>query len=441
MRMPPGIPYIVGNEAAERFSYYGMRAILVTFMTQYLMNAQGLPDHMGETDAKVWFHLFVSAVYFLPLLGAIIADAFWGKYRTIMVLSLVYCAGHAALALNDTRAGLFLGLCLIAAGAGGIKPCVSANVGDQFGASNQHLIPRVFSWFYFSINFGSAISTLLIPKILRGQGRFSGPHYAFALPGILMFIATVIFWLGRRKFAHIPPSGGQFFRATFTWENLKIIARLYIIFAFVAVFWALFDQTASSWVLQAGKMDRHWLGVEWTAEQIQAANPIFILILIPIFSYGIYPLVGKVFPLTPLRRIGIGLFVTVFSFLISAWIEARIGQGGHPSIVWQIAAYVVITSGEVLVSITALEFSYTQAPKRLKSLVMAFYLTSVTLGDLFIAGVNKFIENPDGSTKLAGAGYYLFFAAVMAGAAIIFIFVAQRFKTQTFIQDEAPAPV
>jgi POT family proton-dependent oligopeptide transporter len=437
--MPLGIPYIVGNEAAERFSYYGMRAILVTFMTQYLMNAQGLPDHMSETDAKVWFHLFVSAVYFLPLLGAIIADAFWGKYRTIMILSLVYCAGHASLALNDTRVGLFAGLCLIAVGAGGIKPCVSANVGDQFGASNQRLIPRVFSWFYFSINFGSAISTLLIPKILRGQGRFSGPHCAFALPGILMFIATVIFWLGRRKFAHIPPTGREFLRTNFTRENLKIIARLYIIFVFVAVFWALFDQTASSWVLQAGKMDLRWLGVEWTAEQMQALNPIFILILIPIFSYGIYPLIDKVFPLTPLRKIAIGFFVAVPSFLIPAWIETRIGHGCHPNVVWQVVSYLFITAAEVLVSITALEFSYTQAPKRLKSLIMAFYLTSVTLGDLFVAGVNKFIENPDGTTKLAGAGYYLFFAGVLVGSAVIFIFVARKFKPQTFIQDEAPA--
>jgi POT family proton-dependent oligopeptide transporter len=335
---------------------------------------------------------------------------------------------------------LFLGLCLIALGAGGIKPCVSANVGDQFGASNQHLLPRVFSWFYFSINFGSAISTLLIPKILRGHGQFSGPHYAFALPGVLMFIATVIFWLGRKKFAHIPPAGRKFLRVNFTRENFKIIGRLYVIFGFVAVFWALFDQTASSWVLQAGKMDRHWLGVEWTAEQMQALNPIFILILIPVFSYLIYPLLDKFFPLTPLRKIAIGFFVAVPSFLIPAWIESRIGQGDHPNVVWQVVAYLFITAAEVLVSITSLEFSYTQAPRRLKSMIMAFYLTSITLGNLFVAEVNKFIENPDGTTKLAGANYYLFFAGVLFASAILFIFVAQRFRTQTFIQDEAPAP-
>jgi len=438
--MPPGVPYIVGNEAAERFSFYGMRAILATFMTQYLVSASGAADHMSEPDAKIWIHTFISAVYFTPLLGALISDAFWGKYRTILVLSLVYCAGHAALALNDTRGGLFLGLGLIALGAGGIKPCVSANVGDQFGPSNQHLISRVFSWFYFSINFGSAIATLVIPKILHGKGRFSGAHYAFALPGVLMFIATVIFWLGRKKFVHVPPAGKEFVRETFNKANLKIIGHLYVIFAFVAVFWALFDQTASSWTLQAGKMDRHWLGVEWTQEQLQALNPIFILILIPIFSYVIYPLMDKVFPLTPLRKISIGFFVAIPTFLLAAWIEHRIGQGFHPNIGWQVISYLILTSAEVLVSITALEFSYTQAPKRLKSLVMSFYLTSVTLGDLFVAGVNLFIENRDGTTKLPGASYYLFFAGVLFVSSIAFIFVARKYQPHTFIQDEVPAP-
>src|ERR1041385_6655826 len=162
-KMPPGIPYIVGNEAAERFSYYGMNSILVIFMTHYMMTAQGKSDLLPPAQAEAWYHNFVSVVYGMCVLGAFLADAVLGKYRTILYLSIVYCFGHFSLAMNDTRAGLFLGFTLIALGAGGIKPCVSANVGDQFGAANQHLLPRVYSWFYFSINAGSAVSTLLIP--------------------------------------------------------------------------------------------------------------------------------------------------------------------------------------------------------------------------------------------------------------------------------------
>ena len=161
--MPGGIPYIISNEAAERFSFYGMKGILVIFMTKYMLDASGAPDHMSEASAKEWYHSFTSAVYFFPLIGALIADAFWGKYRTIMVLSVVYCLGHLALAIDETRLGLMWGLALIAIGSGGIKPCVSAHVGDQFGPGNQHLLEKVFGWFYFSINLGAFASTLATP--------------------------------------------------------------------------------------------------------------------------------------------------------------------------------------------------------------------------------------------------------------------------------------
>ena len=105
-RTPGGIPYIVANEAAERFSYYGMRAILVVFMTRYLVDSSGAPDVMTDAQAKSWYHLFSSAVYFTPLLGALLSDIYLGKYRTILILSGVYCLGHLVLALDDTRVGL-----------------------------------------------------------------------------------------------------------------------------------------------------------------------------------------------------------------------------------------------------------------------------------------------------------------------------------------------
>src|SRR5205814_8106879 len=99
--MPPGVPYIIGNEAAERFSFYGMRSILIIFMTHYLVTRAGAPDRMSDAEARQNFALFVSAVYFLPTLGAIVAERFIGKYQTICGLSIVYCFGHFVLELND----------------------------------------------------------------------------------------------------------------------------------------------------------------------------------------------------------------------------------------------------------------------------------------------------------------------------------------------------
>ena len=432
--MPPGIPYIVANEAAERYSYYGMRAILVIFMTKYLMGRDGELAVMTDEQATAWFHVFVTAVYSFPIVGAIIADAFLGKYRTIILLSIVYCLGHLVLAVDDTRTGLAIGLGLIAVGSGGIKPCVSAHVGDQFGQTNAHLLPRVFGWFYFAINVGALTSVLFAEPLLH---RF-GPEVAFGVPGILMLLATLLFWMGRNVFVHIPPGGMDFIREVFSKQGVTALGKLFIIYAFIAMFWALFDQTGSAWVLQAERMDRRF-GIDWDPSQSQWLNPALVLMFIPLFNRVVYPAFDRFWPLTPLRKIAVGLLLTVPAFLLPAWFEARLDAGESVSIAWQLAAYVLMTAAEVLVSITALEFSYTQAPRRMKSVVMGAFLMSVALGNLFTAAVNFFIQNPDGTSKLDGPAYYLFFAAAMALTAVLFVPVAMWFKERTYIQEEAPA--
>lgn len=435
-RLPGGIPYIIGNEAAERFSFYGMRAILVVFMTQHLMGNTGQLETMSEDEAKGYYHLFVSAVYFTPVLGALISDALLGKFRTIIALSLVYCAGHFALALDDTRFGLAVGLGLIALGAGGIKPCVSAHVGDQFGKTNAFLIPKVFSWFYFAINLGAFSSSLATPWILE----YHGPAWAFGVPGVLMLLATLIFWMGRREFVHIPAAGFGFVKDSLSRLGLRALGKLSILYLFVAVFWALFDQTGSSWVLQAMHMDRELFGFELLPSQIQAANPLLVLILIPLFYYGVYPALERLFPLRPLHKIAIGMFITMLAFLISTWIQMQIDEGLTPHISWQLLAYLVLTCGEVMVSITCLEFSYTQAPRTMKSFVMAFYMMSIAAGNLFTGAVNFFIQNEDGSSKLAGSSYFGFFTVMMLVTALLFLVVARYLREKTYLQEEQPEP-
>ncbi|MCX7096584.1 MAG: POT family MFS transporter [Methylococcales bacterium] len=422
--LPTGIPYIVANEAAERFSYYGMRAILTVFMSQYLLSPSGQPDPMSEQDAQGYFHLFISAVYFMPLFGALLADGLLGKYRTIILLSLFYCLGHFALALDDTRMGLVLGLSLIALGSGGIKPCVSAHIGDQFGLNNQHLLGKVFSWFYFAINFGAFTAMLTIPWLLAQYG----PALAFAVPGVLMLMATLIFWSGRYRFVHIPPAGSHFVKTMFSPDSVSRLAKLASIYVFITVFWALFEQTGSSWVLQAQKMDRLLFGVELLPSQIQAANPLLIMLLVPLFSYVIYPCLSRFFVLTALRKIGLGLFLTVIAFAIPSAIQMQLDNGLAPSIAWQLLAYLILTSAEVMVSITCLEFSYTQAPKTMKSLVMAIYFLSVAAGNLFTGAVNFIIQNDDGTLKLAGAQYYWFFTGLMMVTAVLYLWVSRHYQ-------------
>jgi POT family proton-dependent oligopeptide transporter len=388
---------------------------------------------MTDAEAKVWYHDFMAWAYFFPILGAILSDAFLGKYRTIIGLSIVYCLGHLALALDETRTGLTVGLSLIAIGAGGIKPCVTAHVGDQFGASNNHLLSKVFGWFYWSINFGAFISTLLTPYLLNKYG----PHWAFGIPGILMFLATIVFWLGRRQFVHIPAGGKTFFKETFSPQGLRAMGKLMGLYVFIIIFWSVYEQNGSAWVLQAKKMDLNWAGVEWLPSQIQAINPILVLIYIPLFTYVLYPAVNKIFTLNPLRKIGIGMFLTVPAVLVIAWIESQLIAGKTPTIAWQLLAYVFMTAAEVMIYQTGLELSYTQSPNSMKSIIMSFYLLTISAGNKLTSYVNQFIQNEDGSTKLGGVSYHLFFAGLILATTVLYMIYARFYKEQTYMQQEA----
>jgi POT family proton-dependent oligopeptide transporter len=440
--MPPGIPYIVGNEAAERFSYYGIIAAIAIFLTGHLRNAAGNLAPMDENLAREWQHNFMAASYFFPIVGAILSDWLFGKYRMIIAVQLLYCVGHAVLALMDyplvtgldPKVLLFIGLALVAVGAGGIKPCVSAHVGDQFGRQNSHLMSKAFGWFYFSINFGSTASMALTPWLLTKYG----PGWAFGVPGIAMALASLVFWLGRYKFVHIPPGGASFLRDAFDRDSLQAIAHLIPLFCFLVPFWALYDQTFSTWVYQAKQMNLGGFDPETFSAQLEVTNAILIMVFIPLFTYVLYPFVGRFIKVTPLRKIGTGLFVAMISFAIPTMIQTWIDAGEKPHIAWQIVAYVFLTAGEVLVWVTGLEFSYTQAPKKLKSIVMGIAFLSITVGDVFTAQVNRYISNQrlQGITVLEGARYYWFFTILMLITALVFVVWAPFYRGRTYIQGE-----
>lgn len=429
-RLPSQIKYIVGNEAAERFSFYGMRSILVVFMSGPLL--------MAAEDAKASFHLFVSAAYLTPLLGGFIADRFLGKYKTIMALSIVYCLGHLVLAMFESREGMMAGLALIALGAGGIKPCVSAHVGDQFTPVNQHLMKRVYDLFYWSINFGSFFSTLLIPVVYAKYG--SG--LAFGIPGILMAIATVIFWMGRKQYVHVPPTGKTnrpgFLRVFFSSDKSRFAAEdrdaadavwgVIKVFATVSIFWALYDQHSASWVLQAQQMTLSFFGMPVEASQIGALNPIMVMVLIPIFAFGVYPLIEKMgVRVTPLRKMGAGMFIAASSFVVVGLYQNLLDAGTQLSVAWHIIPFLLITIAEVMISITGLEFAYTQAPRSAKSTLMSFWLLTIFAGNFLTAIVEKV-------NVFQGATQFYFFAALMLGVSFIFAYAASRYRERNYME-------
>ena len=471
--MPPGIPFIVGNELAERFSFYGMRSILLVYMTTYLCQSDGTFDVFGNKEAEAWVHLFVGSAYLFPILGGIVADALWGKYKTILLLSLVYCLGHACLAwggwVGDTRVFLLVGLGLIAVGSGGIKPCVSAHVGDQFGRSNAGLLPKVFGWFYLSINMGAFLSGLLTPFLLEakripgtlgesiypffawivgekqlGETIF-GHHYAFGLPGILMAVATLLFWMGRKEFTHVQPVGKAYFSQLVNQDNLRSLAKLWLIFSFIILFWALFDQIGTLWQVQCRQLDcvlPAWIpmfgGYELLPAQVSAVfNPLFILLLVPLFSRFIYPLTEHFYKLTSLRKMGIGLWLMVLAFVLVSVIQEFVEMGRVLHVGWQVFACLILTASEVMVSITCLEFAYTQAPKAMKSLVMALFLLTVSLGNYLTSGVKFLLADEQGASRLEVSNEFWFWTLLMTAGATLYIFISRKYTVNEFLQDRS----
>ena len=498
-RIPRQIAYIIGNEGCERFSFYGMRNILTVFLVSSLL--MHLPEGDRPGAAKDVFHTFVIGVYFFPLLGGWLADRFLGKYHTILWLSLVYCLGHLCLALFDTnRTGFYTGLCLIALGAGGIKPCVAAFVGDQFDSTNKHRAKVVFDAFYWIINFGSFFASLLMPIFLKQLGA----AVAFGIPGALMFIATVVLWLGRKQYVLLPPAppdphsflnvsrtalrsgtpglvlaaaGGVFavvalmlaptfgivislclalvslgaFGGLGVWLQLegargahpdeavagvRAVLRVLVLFALVTPFHSLFDQKASTWVLQGDVMTKPgW----FQSSQMQALNPLLVMLLIPFNNLVLYPALKRLgYEMTALRRMTAGI---AFSGL--AWIAVGLMQvmldGGHAlTIAWQVLPYALLTLGEVLVSATGLEFAYSQAPPAMKGVLMSCWNLTTTIGNLWVLIVNAGVRNDTVTGVIASTGFgvtafQMFFFAVFAfAAALVFGLVARRYRTQDY---------
>jgi POT family proton-dependent oligopeptide transporter len=493
--IPRQIRYIIGNEGCERFSFYGMRNILTVFLVTSLL------AHLPEADragaAKHVFHTFVIGVYFFPLLGGWLADRFLGKYHTIFWLSLLYCAGHLCLALFETsRPGFYTGLCLIALGSGGIKPCVAAFVGDQFDQTNKHRAKLVFDAFYWIINFGSFFASLLMPIFLRNFGG----AVAFGIPGALMFIATLILWLGRKRYVFVPPAPPDphsFLRVARTalvsgrpglalatvgmvvalfafalvpafgfvvsfcsalvaliafggagvWlqlenarsrhpdeavEGVRAVLRVLVLFFLVTPFWSLFDQKASTWVLQADAMTKpSW----FQSSQMQALNPLLVMLLIPFNNLVLYPALKRFgLEMTALRRMTAGIAFSGLSWIVVGGMQVVL-DGGHPfTITWQVLPYALLTLGEVLVSATGLEFAYSQSPPAMKGALMAFWNLSVTVGNLWVLVVNAAVKNVTVTDFIAAMGFgvtafqMFFFAGFAFVAAFAFGLVAKRYQ-------------
>jgi POT family proton-dependent oligopeptide transporter len=348
-----------------------------------------------------------------------------------------------------------------------------------------------------------------MPRILREWGA----AWAFGIPGILMFAATVIFWWGRRRYVMVAPAASEehgFMAVTLSAlrsrgatgpglvvallggalalaslllipkvgfviaaclalgalllgggvgtamqldgaraehppeavEGVRAVLRILVIFAIVTPFWSLFDQKASTWVLQGGQMvmlaPGSWLG--WLVKepaQMQALNPLLVMLLIPFNNLVLYPALRRAgAEPTALRRMGLGIAFSGLAWVMAGAIQLWIDGGQAVSITWQVLPYALLTFGEVLVSATGLEFAYSQAPASMKGVIMSFWMLSVTFGNLWVLVTNASVRHEAVLARIASTGLgqnaflMFFFAAFAFLAALAFALYARTYPMQ-----------
>mmetsp|Transcript_12692 Transcript_12692/g.19127 ORF Transcript_12692/g.19127 Transcript_12692/m.19127 type:complete len:584 (-) Transcript_12692:181-1932(-) len=459
---PSTVVAILLTETAEKFSYYGFRAILVLYLTKQL--------NFTESTAISLFAYMTSFATLMPLFGAVISDGYLGKYMTILIFSSIYAVGIGILtgaAYASDVTFTFIGLFLICVGTGGIKPCVSPFGADQLNnvsrndGANEQLVQKYFSYYYLGVNVGALASFLLMPSI-RARFGFSAAFFSSAS---FMIFALVVFVSKKSEYVMIKPGdtnhlsvdadgmqrqgtkltnvmriyirmvkielisrilcnrGGIYYRTNVnagetdrvgdedrdtTTQNgfhgmsqqevtdAKEVLRVLPVLAAFPAFWMLYDQLGSVWTLQANNMNLH--GIQ--PEQLGVLNPLLILVFIPLFDQHIYPWCQRRgWSIEPLRRMACGMLLIAISFFMSGLLEAAVekgdsqanaveaagnnGDGYRIDIWWQVPQIIVISTAEILVSVTGLEFVYANSPHSMKSVIMAMYSLTFCIGDLF----------------------------------------------------------
>ncbi|PSR84883.1 Protein NRT1/ PTR FAMILY 8.3 like [Actinidia chinensis var. chinensis] len=531
-------PFILGTECCERLAYYGIATNLVTYLTTKL--------HEGNVSAARNVTTWAGTCYLTPLIGAVLADAYWGRYWTIAVFSTIYFIGMCTLTLSASvpafkpaecvgsicpsatpaqYAVFFFGLYLIALGTGGIKPCVSSFGADQFDDTDPK--ERVkkgsfFNWFYFSINIGALVSSSLIVWIQENAGWGLG----FGIPAVFMAIAIGSFFSGTPLYRFQKPGGSPLTRmcqvlvASFRkwnlnvptdtsllyetpdktsaiegsrklqhtdelkcldkaavisdaenktgdysnpWrlctvtqiEELKILIRMFPIWATGIVFAAVYAQMATMFVEQGSMMDTTIGSFTIPAASLSTFDVISVIFWVPVYDSFLVPIArkftGKGRGFSELQRMGIGLFLSIFCMSAAALLEMKrlslakslgLVHKDVPvplSIFWQIPQYFLLGAAEVFTFIGQLEFFYDQSPDAMRSLCSALSLLTTSLGNYlssFILTVVTSITTQGGKTGWIpdnlNEGHLDHFFWLLAGLSffnmVVYVFCAKMYK-------------
>ncbi|MBI1261469.1 MAG: MFS transporter [Rhizobiales bacterium] len=443
---PSGLAILFGTEMWERFSYYGMRALLTLYMVKYLLLPEnrdsvvgfatlqsGLESLFGPLGvqplASQIYGLYTALVYLTPVLGGLIADRWLGKRNTIVIGGALMAAGHFMMAFENF---FLLALFLLILGNGAFKPNISSQVGGLYAVGDGRR-DRAYSIFYVGINLGA----FLAPLVCGTLGENVGWHWGFGAAGVGMMIALAIYLIGGE---HLPPER-PLKRHThephepLTAEDWRSIGKLALLCVFVTFFWATYEQqgnTIALWV--DGYTDRSVNLIFWQGEVpttwFQSLNPFMIFAFTP-FIVALWTMQGRNGrePST-LTKMAIGCLGVALANLVMVLAASEAGVTGKASPLWLFAYIAILTLGELYLSPTGLSFVSKIAPARLVSMLMGVWLLTNFTGNLLGGWLGSFWSS------MNKADFFLMIAGVAgAASAAIFLFsqmekVTQRKRSQ-----------
>ena len=460
---PKGLWVLFLTEMWERFSYYGMRALLVLYL---IARTDEINAGFGwaETSAHKLYGLYTMAVYLTPLAGGIIADRILGTHRSMLIGGIIIACGHLTLAFTEffviqpgvevsisSSPGALIcfisGLVLIVIGTGFFKPCVSVMVGQLYALDD----PRRdggFTIFYMGINLGA----LLSPLIAGSLGERVGWHWGFGAAAVGMITGLVCYqWLRPRFLAGIglpPPqrdptksttmSAGEASaspRSTAsdreTWEKIGVILILALLGNIF--FWTAFEQAGTSMSVFAAKMtDRTLFGFEFPATWYQAVNPAAILVFAPVFAWlWVWLDRRQLNPSTPLK-FSLGLFLLGIAFIAMVFGAMRADSDGLAGPHWLLMTYVIYTWGELCLSPVGLSMVTKLTPPAWQSLMMGVWFLSLAAANLLgglVAAFSKRVEAGEVTFFIEGLpGFYLMLVVFPLAAGMLLLLLSPMLK-------------
>ncbi|HTJ40493.1 MAG TPA: oligopeptide:H+ symporter [Kofleriaceae bacterium] len=492
-KLPRQIPFIIANEGCERYSFYGMRNILQPFLAATLLATAADPKIAAKDTFHTFV---MGVYFFPLLGGWLSDRFFGKFNTIFWFSLIYCAGQACLTFFVDDLTGFSVGLGLIALGSGGIKPLVASFVGDQFDAETKPLAKIVFDAFYWIINFGSFFATLFasftlhhygprvafgIPGVLMliativfvaGRPRYvmippakpdahsfvrvartaitsTGTSMLVALLGVaaaacafllvghadlvaVICLALVILLAAGGIAASLGLDHIRGKHPDEAIEGVRAVLRILIAFALCTPFFSLFDQKATTWVIQGGELSKP----SWFApEMMQALNPALVMLLIPLNNLVLFPwLRARGWEPTPLRRMTTGIACAGIAWIIVGAMQLALDGGTDLAITWQIIPYVFLTLGEVLVSATGLEFAYSQAPPSMKGVIMSFWNLVVTIGSLWVLLSDASVKTTWVATRVTDTGLSVtafqmfFFAGFALVAATAFGAYAKRYK-------------